>query len=114
MLLDETGGPNHVGNLCSAPILADTKNDRLLIQNSYYYIGHFARFIRPGARRILCSTSRDRLEATACRNPDGSIAVVAMNRTDKEQKFEIQTLETGWPCVLPPRSIATYILKAKD
>ena len=114
MLLDETGGPNHVGNLCSAPILADTKNDRLLIQNSYYYIGHFARFIRPGAHRILCSTSRDRLEATACRNPDGTIAIVAMNRTEKPQTFEIQTLRDGWPCQLPPRSIATYVLKSAD
>jgi glucosylceramidase len=112
ILLDETGGPNHVGNLCSAPILADTKNDRLIFQSSYYYIGHFARFIRPGARRILCSTSRDRLEATACGNPDGSVAIVVMNRTEKPQDFEIQTLRDGWPGSLPPRSIATYILQS--
>ena len=29
LVLDETGGPNHVGNFCSAPILADTQADAL-------------------------------------------------------------------------------------
>ncbi|MBN2711338.1 MAG: glycoside hydrolase family 30 protein, partial [Planctomycetes bacterium] len=84
MILDETGGPNHVNNLCSAPIIADTKNDKLLYQSSYYYIGHLAKFIRPGAEKIVCATTRDELEATACKNPDGSVAIVVMNRSDKE------------------------------
>ena len=30
ILLDETGGPNHVQNLCFAPIHADTQNDSLI------------------------------------------------------------------------------------
>ncbi len=111
ILLDETGGPNHVNNLCSAPIIADTKNDQILLQSSYYYIGHFSRFIRPGAERILCATSRDRLEATACRNPDGSVAIVVMNRTEEAQDFNIQTLSESWPATLPARSIATFVWK---
>ncbi len=112
MLLDETGGPNHVNNLCSAPILADTKNDKLLFQSSYYYIGHFARFIRPDAKRILCSSSRDNLEASACVNPDGSVVVVVMNRTEDPQPFAIETMTMKWPATLPAHSIATYILRS--
>ena len=72
LLLDETGGPNHVGNLCSAPIIADTQNDEVHFLSSYYYIGHFSRFIRPGARRVLSASTTDALEATAFINPDGS------------------------------------------
>jgi glucosylceramidase len=49
ILLDETGGPNHVGNFCFAPIIGDTKTGKLIYTNAYYYIGHFAKFIRPGA-----------------------------------------------------------------
>src|SRR5258708_39333694 len=82
LLLDETGGPNHVGNMCRAPILADTKNDKVLFHSSYYYIGHFARFIRPGAKRILCATTKDAPEATAFINPAGTIAVVVLNQTE--------------------------------
>ncbi|CAK0853651.1 unnamed protein product [Prorocentrum cordatum] len=62
LCLDETGGPNHVGNFCVAPVICDTRRDRVLMQPSYWYLGHFSRFIRPGARRVLCSSSRDVLE----------------------------------------------------
>ena len=110
LILDETGGPNHVGNLCSAPILADTKNDKVLFQNSYYYIGHFARFVKPGAERILCSTTRDNIEATAFRNPDGTVAVVVLNRTEAPQIFELDIAGKVSPVSNPPRSISTFVL----
>lgn len=113
LILDETGGPNHVGNLCSAPILADTVNDEVLFQSSYYYIGHFARFIRPNAKRILCATSKDALEATAFINPDGSVAVVVMNRSEVPVKFCLDHPKwTGGMTVSPQRSISTYVITA--
>lgn len=37
MVLDETGGPNHVGNYCDAPIIADTSTDTVIYESSYYY-----------------------------------------------------------------------------
>jgi glucosylceramidase len=114
LLLDETGGPNHVGNLCSAPILADTKNDELLVQSSYYYIGHFARFVRPGARRILCATTRDDMEATAFRNPDGTVALVAMNRTEEKQTYTINTPSGSARVTIPQRSISTFVMGAGE
>lgn len=107
LLLDTTGGPNHVNNLCSAPILADVEKDELHVQSSYYYLGHFARFLRPGARRILCATTRDELEATAFRNPDGSVAVVVLNRTDQPQPFTLRCGERYAPVDLPAHAIAT-------
>jgi len=76
ILLDETGGPNHVGNFCFAPIHADTKTSQLIYTNSYYYIGHFSKFVKPGAKRIMCSPSRSQLLATAFMNADGKVAVI--------------------------------------
>jgi glucosylceramidase len=114
LVLDETGGPNHVNNFCSAPIIVDIAHDKLLFQSSYYYMGHFARFIRPGARRILCSSSQGNLEATACVNPDGGVTVVALNRTDQPIKFNLKSLNTATPVALPAHAIATYLFKAGD
>src|SRR5690606_36665126 len=34
LLLDELGGPNHVGNYCYAPIIADWRNDQVHYQSS--------------------------------------------------------------------------------
>lgn len=109
LVLDETGGPNHVGNLCSSPILIDTAHDALLHQSSYYYLGHFSRFIKPGARRVLCTASQQDLESTAFVNPDGSIAVVAMNRTESAIRFILHLNDEEVASELPPHSIATYL-----
>jgi glucosylceramidase len=114
LVLDEKGGPNHANNFCSAPIIADTKNDKLLFQSSYYYMGHFARFIRPGARRILCSSSQGSLEATACVNTDGMVAVVVLNRNQGGARFNLKSRNTATPVSLPARSIATFLLAEKD
>ena len=46
LLLDHSGGPNHVGNLCSAPMLANAGGASVSPQSAYFYLGHFARFAR--------------------------------------------------------------------
>jgi glucosylceramidase len=110
IVLDEKGGPNHVGNLCSAPIMADTTNDKILIQPSYYYIGQFSRFIKPGARRIMCVTNRNDLQATAAVNPDGQVVVVVLNLIDKEIRYHLNTTAAGVETSIPGHSIATYVI----
>jgi len=89
VLLDENGGPNHVGNFCFAPIHADTQTGKLIYTNSYYYIGQFSKFIETGAKRISCSTNRDKLQATAFINPDGKVVVVILNLSDDKLPFKL-------------------------
>lgn len=111
VLLDEKGGPNHVGNFCFAPVHADTKNMKLIYTNAYYYIGHFSKFIRPGAKRISASPSRALLQATAFQNEDGSIVIVVMNSTAKEQHYNIWINGKAASAQSLPHSINTYILE---
>lgn len=82
--LDEIGGPNHVKNYCAAPIMIDTKNDTYQINLSYDYIGHFSKYIKKGAKRIGFTKYSDKLEMTAFKNPDGSIVMVYLNRTETD------------------------------
>ncbi|OWP62052.1 glycosyl hydrolase [Hymenobacter amundsenii] len=111
ILLDETGGPNHVGNFCYAPIHGDTRSGQLLYTNSYYYIGHFSKFIRPGAKRVATASSRDILQTTAFQNPDGSVAVVVMNTTAKPLDFQLWVQGQAAPTTSPAHSIMTMIVK---
>ncbi|RPI41013.1 MAG: glucosylceramidase, partial [Bacteroidetes bacterium] len=113
ILLDERGGPNHVGNFCIAPIIGDTKTGELTYMNSYYYIGHFSRFIRPGARRIICSSNNDRLLSTAFINPGGDIAVVVMNRGEREMEFKTWLDGRAVQAVSPAHSIITVRIPAE-
>jgi glucosylceramidase len=87
VLLDERGGPNHVGNYCFAPVHANTKTGELSYLSSYYYIGHFSKFIQPGAKRIASSPSRSQLLSTAFLNPDGKMTVVVMNASEKNVSY---------------------------
>jgi len=110
VLLDERGGPNHVGNFCMAPVIADTRTGEITYMNSFWYLGHFSRFIRPGARRIVCSSNADELQATAFLNTDGRIAVVVMNRTEKEINFHTWIDNTSAVTKSPAHSIVTVVL----
>ncbi len=112
LLLDHSGGPNHVGNLCSAPVMADVQHDTLLYQNSFAYLGHFSRFIRPGARRVLCAATLEVLECTAFLNTDGSLAVVALNRSESAVDYTLRVGGLQYAITLPARAIATYVKSA--
>jgi glucosylceramidase len=110
ILLDETGGPNHVGNLCFAPVHADTQNGKLIYTNSYYYIGHFSKFITEGSQRIACSTNRAKLETTAFVNPDGKIVAVVLNTSDEKIPYKLCISGKAADVVSLPHSIMTIIL----
>lgn len=110
ILLDEKGGPNHAGNFCYAPVHADTKTGKLIYTNSYFYIGHFSKFIQQGAKRIACSTNRDQLEATAFINPDGKLVVVVLNKTDEKLFFYLWMAGKAAQANSLPHSIMTFVI----
>ncbi len=109
IVLDEKGGPNHVGNFCDAPIMCDTKNNTYEKKLSYTYIGHFSKYIVPGAVRVGYTKYTDRLEVTAFKNPDGTFAVVVLNRTKEAIPFIVRL--DGQLCKLEAEadSISTLI-----
>ena len=111
VLLDETGGPNHVNNFCFAPVHAKTKEGTLHYMNSYYYIGHFSKFIRPGAKRIISSSNRVQLLTTAFKNNDGKLAVVIMNPTTEKFSYRMYIGKKAVEATSLPHSINTLIIQ---
>jgi glucosylceramidase len=111
ILLDETGGPNHVGNFCFAPVHADTRTGKLTYTNSFYYLGHFSKFIKPGAKRIATSTNRDKLQATAFMNTDGKISVVVMNTSDEKISYRLWIDGKAAETTSLPHSIVTVVIQ---
>jgi len=109
MLLDEKGGPNHVNNFCFAPIHANTKTGELIYTSSYTYIGHFSKFIRPGARRIVASSNRADLQATSFINSNGRIVVVVLNNSENAYPYKIWIEGKQTHAESNPHSISTWI-----
>jgi glucosylceramidase len=111
ILLDENGGPNHVQNYCFAPIQADTQTGQLIYTNAYYYLGHFSKFVRPGAKRIAAASSRDKLQTTAFVNTDGKIAVIVMNTSDEKIPYHVWVQGKAVATTSLPHSIATLVIQ---
>ena len=89
---------------------ADTKTGELTFNPPHYAFGHFSRFIKPGARRIVCTSSSDDFIATAFLNPDGKIAVVLTNLTDHDQIFQLWVEGKALKYSSPANGIITMVL----
>jgi len=105
LVLNEIGGPNHVHNYCEAPIMADRTKDELIYNISYWYLGHFSKFIKRGALRIgMEATLPNKVYAVAYQNPNGDIVTVIQNESE-----ENLVVELNGSFSLPKRSISTFI-----
>ena len=114
LLLDEKGGPNHVGNFCAAPIMCAPGEDSYEKRLTYYYIGHFSRYIKEGAVKIGTSRYTDGIEVTAFLNPDGERVAVILNKSEKEVPYTLRemTKDAGYQGVegvIAPHSIQTIV-----
>lgn len=90
LILNKQGGPNHVGNYCDAPIMCDTDNDTVKENLSFTYIGHFSRYIQPGAIRIASTKYSDKIEVVSLKNPDKTITIVLLNRSNEELPVSVR------------------------
>lgn len=110
LILDNKGGPNHKRNYCNAPIMLQKDNSEYVKNLTYYYIGHFSKFIKPGAKRIGFSKFTSKIEVTAFKNVDGSIVVVLLNCNEKNQEFNLHLNGEIFHDNLDGHAILTFVI----
>lgn len=109
MVLNEIGGPNHVDNLCDAPIIADRQNQVLHYQIMYYYMGHFSRFLPRGSQRIQhLRDDESALESTTFVTPEGKTVVILLNRSESPIPVTVADGAVAFDDTILARSIKTY------
>tara|TARA_B100001248_G_scaffold4747_1_gene3411 strand:+ start:2466 stop:3818 length:1353 start_codon:yes stop_codon:yes gene_type:complete len=109
LILNEQGGPNHVGNYCSAPIIVDTRSQDLLYQSSYYYIGHFSRFILPGDKIINSKNTNDTIDVLSSINDQNIVSTVIQNKNDSFVELNYNRDNVSFVFTIPKRSIVTVV-----
>ncbi|MBA4136403.1 MAG: glucosylceramidase [Opitutus sp.] len=109
IVLDQRGGPNHVGNFCDAPVIVDTNTKEIRYSAAFYYLGHFSKFVQPGAHRIASSAAPDGLASIAFQNPDRSVVVIVMNAGDEPRTFSLAAAGATLACAIPAHGIQTYV-----
>lgn len=110
LFLDEQGGPNHVKNFCSAPIMLDGRGGYEK-RTSYYYIRQITQCIQPGAVRIGTTKYTPDLDVTAFRNPDNEILGVLLNCSNEEKEVNLRLDGNACKFTVPVQGILTVRIK---
>jgi glucosylceramidase len=109
ILLDHNGGPNHVENFCFAPIHADTTTGELIYTPTYYYFGHFSKFVRPNAERVSTSSTRSHLMSTSFVNEDNQMITIVMNDADETVDYKFFVGQRQAKVTIPARAMQTIV-----
>ncbi len=112
VVLDQRGGPNHVGNFCGAPIMIDTERNYIYYTPIYYILAQFSRTIRPGDKavkteKILSGLDNDALHACATINDSNILSVQLLNTTKKTLEFSLQIDDQYAIIKMLPNSLQT-------
>jgi len=109
IVLDSRGGPNHVGNLCAAPVMVDTASGEVYVTPLQPVLAHFSRYLRPGDR-ILRTEAGGGLLAAAGRGPGGRVSVIVHNPTDKAVAYVLRLGRTWSRITIPPGGLQSLRL----
>jgi glucosylceramidase len=88
---------------------ADTTTGNLIYTPSFYYIGHFSKFIRPEAKRVSTAVSRSQLASTSFYNKDGKMVTVVMNQSDDAIRYNLIIDESKAEVNIPAHAIQTLV-----
>ena len=92
-----------------APVVMNHETKEIHYSSSYYYMGHFSKFVRPGAVRIANSIYTHKLEGCTFINPDGSKVAIVMNPNEEELPLVLRYRDYIAETALPAHSIVTYL-----
>jgi len=108
LALDENRGPHTGGcSTCSPLVTVNSTSGAVTYAIDYYTLGHFSKFVLPGATRIYSSNAVGVVSA-AFVNPDDSKALVVYNDSSAAQTFQAQWGTQAFTYTLPALAAATF------
>ena len=111
-VLDERGGPNHVGNFCGAPIMVNLETKAVYFTPIFDVLSQFSRTIRPGDQAVTVSIQgdtlpEDALHVGATLSPQGLISIQLLNTQTTALTFSLGMLGQHAMITLPANALQT-------
>ena len=108
LALDENHGPHDGGcSTCNPLVTINSTSGALTYDIEYYTLGHFSKFVLPGAYRVYSGNAAGVISAVFV-NPDNSKVLVAFNDTTSSNTFQVQWGSKMFSYTLAPYSGATF------
>ncbi len=89
LALDTQDGPQNGGCTNCRGVVTVDGTDSFTLNEEYYMIGHFSKFIDKDARRVDAKSTSPNLLTGAYLNPDGSLVIVAHNKTNADMLIQV-------------------------
>lgn len=109
--LDQEGGPNHVQNFCSAPVMCDVNTKEIILNHSQKAIALIGQTAVPGSTHIASSAWHPDIETVAFRLKDGGASILLLNRGKTPLKIKPVWLNQAAEAELPAESLTGIIFK---
>jgi glucosylceramidase len=109
--LDPNHGPFTGGCTdCRGMLTVNNGSGTYTKNEDYYAWAHFAKVVRAGAVRVgSTSLGNGSIETVAFKNPDGSLALVALNSNGGSSlTFKVRWANQSFDYTLPPRSVVSF------
>lgn len=109
LALDQNRGPHAGGcGTCSPLVTVNTNNGAVTYFIDFYTLGHFSKFVLPGATRVYSSNAVG-VVSVAFLNPDASKVLVVFNDDANFKKsFQVKWGTQSFNYTLPPLAGATF------
>jgi len=111
--LDPNHGP-HVEGGCDSCVglLTIYPNGTYVKEAVYYSMAHNSKFVDVGANRISSSSSSASISVVSYQNPNGSFAVIVLNKSRTNQQFDLNWNGQFVSYSLPQLSVVTFTWSA--
>ena len=78
---------------------------------TFYYISHFAKYLKPNCTKIHFNKFSENICVTAFQNPDKSVIIILLNKTDTNIEYNLCYQQFAWHDNLDSHAIVTFIIK---
>ena len=109
LMLNEIGGPNHVGNYCESPIMFNRNTKELMFLPSYYYIGHFSKYLDNESVRIDTVCLKEGVSAVSFVNKENKTTLIILNKENKNQLVNIELNNEMYAFDVPAHTIINLV-----
>jgi len=110
LILNDHGGPNYVDNFVDSAVVYNQDGSEIYKQPIFYAIGHYSKFLPEYSIRVDSSGNTRNVKNVAFLRPDGTMAVIILNKQNKSAKLKIvDEPRRNIVITIPPRSVHTLI-----
>src|SRR2546428_3476786 len=97
---------------CRGVVTINSKTGEITKNVEYYTLGHFTKFVRPGAHRIFSTQLKDQeLDNVAFINKNGTKVLVVFNSGKAQKAFAACNGNVKYSYTLKPGAVVTFVWK---